>query len=235
MPVFLLPWKDPEAHPGVLVPLPHCLLQFTIPRSAVFGILQCSVLISLFPQCPSSCHETLSCHSLPLGLPHTLSCCSPTLRVAKGLALLSVVPCSPVSLRGLLIPIPLSPSPGTPLLSSPTQSLTTAGSWLPGWSRRSRCPSPRWLCPQVPGSLKAQGCHRVPLPSTTVPFHPQSIGALLHHTNLGELLDPHARKQLGLADPQAFHLGISVIGDLDLDSHHVRISREGTAAEAVLN
>jgi len=55
------------------------------------------------------------------------------------------------------------------------------------------------------------------------------------HTDLGELLDPHAGEQLGFADPQALHLGVGVVGDLDLDGQHVGVPQEGPAAEAVLD
>lgn len=74
-----------------------------------------------------------------------------------------------------------------------------------------------------------------PNPCPHSPTASRPCRAMPCHTDLRELLYPHARQWLGFVDSQVLHLSVGVVGDLDLDGHHVGVTREGPAAEAVLN
>lgn len=185
IPVSSLPWKDPGARSAVLHPLQGP--SPTVPWGTPWPLLPSSIPwkdVAACPAVPSALEHPIPCPAVPWDTPCPV--------------LLSPVPCCPKSPGEMSVHIPLSPSPGAPVscsavpylwstlccphpLGHPScparrQALTTAGSWLPGWSRRSRCPSPHWPCPRAPGALKPQGCHHVPRPlhqPTPIPVPPR--------------------------------------------------------------
>lgn len=54
-------------------------------------------------------------------------------------------------------------------------------------------------------------------------------------THLGELSDPHSRLKFGLFDVDVLGLRAGVVGELDLDGHHVGVGAEGLPAETVFD
>lgn len=89
--IFLFPWKDPGAHPGVPIPWRDCACP-TVCWSSPYPVLLClgySSALCWYPLSPNAhlaVPEALSCRSLSLRLLRTLSCCLPTTGVAKVLS-----------------------------------------------------------------------------------------------------------------------------------------------------
>lgn len=213
MPILLsyIPQRDfvplsPGASPAVLHPLEGCWCP------------------SGCPQCPGAPHtlfcyplgHPMPCPSVPRPLGHPMPCLAVTCPLLPQVPWgdLGAHPTFPIPWSTHALPrCPLSlehptmsPSPGTPVL--PCLALGTHHSWkLAAWVESQKS-MPITTLAVSPGARRSETTGlplrpMFPLPANPSPHPPQQYCgcAAPCHTNLGELLDPHAGERFGLADP----------------------------------